>query len=162
MPGKAVMDQELRVYMADSLQCSQRIAAVRAGFSERHARRLEADLRLTFERRVREWRTLHGFELDAIFRQVPEPGRMALSELSDAGKLGVTIGGVPLETRLFHFVSAYCGWNYEAATLHGERCPEVAENLQNPPWALGLCLRRTGLTASRPLTATSMPMLRRT
>jgi transposase InsO family protein len=195
LPGKPVTDQQVGVYMTDRLQYSQRIAAARAGFSERTARRLEADpclpsqrqpargrtvpdpleavwdtlllpilerdpavqavtllrhlqmadpdafpddrVRRTLERRVRDWRALHGPERDVIFRQAPEPGRMALSDFTDAGRLGVTIGGVPLEHRLFHFVLAYSGWEHVAVVLGGESFTALAENLQNALWTLG-------------------------
>ena len=50
-------------------------------------------VRRTLERRVRDWRALHGPERDVIFRQTPEQGRMALSDFTDASALGVTIGG---------------------------------------------------------------------
>ena len=135
MPGKPVTDQQVRAYMQDRRRHSQRAAAARAGFSERTARRIEADPRLpsqrqakrdrtvpdplaavwepvllpilrndsavqavtllrhlqrtdpdafpddrvrrTLERRVREWRALHGGERDVIFGfrvvLVPEP-----------------------------------------------------------------------------------------
>jgi len=40
---KPITDQQLRVYMTDLQNHSQRTAAVRAGFSERTARRFDAD-----------------------------------------------------------------------------------------------------------------------
>ena len=52
-------------------------------------------VRRTLERRVRDWRALHGAARDVIFRQTPEPGRMALSDFTDATELGVTIAGAP-------------------------------------------------------------------
>jgi len=195
LPGKPVTDQQVRVYMTDRLDYSQRIAAARAGFSERTARRVEADPRLpsqrkpargrtvpdpleavwepvllpilerdpavqavtllrhlqmtdpqafpddrvrrTLERRVRDWRALHGPERDVIFRQAPEPGRMALSDFTDARALGVTIGGQPLEHRLFHFVLAYSGWEHAGVVLGGESFTALAENLQSALWTLG-------------------------
>ena len=195
MPGKPVTDQQVRVYMTDRLHYSQRIAAARAGFSERTARRFEADptlpsqrkaargrtvpdplgavwepvllpilqndpavqavtllrhlqmtdpdafpddrVRRTLERRVRDWRALHGPERDVIFRQTPEPGRMALSDFTDANELDVTIAGEPLSQRLFHFVMAYSGWEHAAVVLGGESYPALAENLQNALWTLG-------------------------
>ena len=195
MPGKPVTDQQVRLYMTDRLQHSQRVAAARAGFSERTARRIEADPRLpsqrkaargrtvpdplaavwepvllpilkrdpavqavtlmrhlqlthpeafpddrvrrTLERRVRDWRALHGPERDVIFRQTPEPGRMALSDFTDASALGVTIGGQPLEHRLYHFVLAYSSWEHVAVVLGGESFTALAENLQNALWTLG-------------------------
>ena len=195
MPGKPVTDQQVRLYMTDRLHHSQRVAAARAGFSDRTARRLEADPRLpsqyrsarsrtvpdpleavwepvlvpilerdpavqaitllrhlqmsdpeafpddrvrrTLERRVRDWRALHGPERDVIFRQTPEPGRMALSDFTDAGELGVTIAGQPLEHRLYHFILAYSGWEHAAVVLGGESFTALAENLQTALWTLG-------------------------
>ena len=177
MPGKPVTDQQVRLYMTDRLKHSQRVAAARAGFSERTARRIETDPRLpsqrkssrgrtvpdplaavwepvllpilerdpavqavtlmrhlqlmhpeafpddrvrrTLERRVRDWRALNGPERDVIFRQTPEPGRMALSDFTDASALGVTIGGQPLEHRLYHFVLAYSSENGGEKVGHG-------------------------------------------
>lgn len=195
MPGKPVTDQQVRAYMQDRLHHSQRAAAARAGFSERTARRIEADPRLpsqrrpergrtvgdplaavwepvllpilqndpavhavtllrhlqmtdpqafpddrvrrTLERRVRDWRAVHGPARDVIFRQTPEPGRMALSDFTDAAELGITIAGQPLAQRLYHFVLAYSGWEYAAVVLGGESFTALAENLQNALWTLG-------------------------
>jgi hypothetical protein len=195
VPGTPVTDQQARVYMTDRRHYSQRVAAARAGFSDRTARRLEADPRLpsqrqsarsrtvpdpleavwepllrpilerdpavqavtllrhlqttdpeafpddrvrrTLERRVRAWRARHGPERDVIFRQTPEPGRMALSDFTDATELGVTIAEAPLAQRLYHFVLAYSGWEHAAVVLGGESFPALAENLQNALWTLG-------------------------
>jgi hypothetical protein len=181
--------------MTDRRHYSQRVAAARAGFSDRTARRLEADPRLpsqrrsarsrtvpdplaavwepllrpilerdpavqavtllrhlqltdpeafpddrvrrTLERRVRDWRALHGPERDVIFRQTPEPGRMALSDFTDATELGVTLAGQPLAHRLYHFVLAYSGWEHAGVVLGGESFPALAENLQAALWSLG-------------------------
>ena len=195
MPGRPVTDQQARVYMQDRLRHSQRIAAARAGFSERTGRRIDADPRLpsqrkpergrtvpdplaavwetmllpilerdpavqavtllrhlqladpdafpddrvrrTLERRVRDWRALHGPARDVIFRQTSEPGRMALSDFTDAAELDVTIAGAPFPHRLYHFVLAYSGWEHAAVVLGGESFTALAENLQNALWTLG-------------------------
>jgi transposase InsO family protein len=181
--------------MQDRPRHSQRVAASRAGFSERTARRIDADPRLpsqrrpergrtvpdplegvwetvlvpilerdatvqavtllrhlqmtdpetfpddrvrrTLERRVRGWRALHGPARDVIFRQAPEPGRMALSDFTDAGELGVTIAGVPFAHRLYHLVLAYSGWEHVGVVQGGESFTALAENLQNALWTLG-------------------------
>jgi hypothetical protein len=209
VPGKPVTDQQVRAYMQDRHRHSQRAAAARAGFSERTARRIDADprppsqrkpergrtvpdpleavweslllpilerdpavqavtllrhlqmtdpdafpddrVRRTLERRVRDWRALHGAARDVIFRQTPEPGRMALSDFTDGeegqlafqwkdrptNELGVTIAGAPFPHRLFHFVLAYSGWEHAAVVLGGESFTALAENLQNALWTLG-------------------------
>ena len=93
--------------------------------------------RRTLERRVRDWRALHGAPKDVIFRQSPEPGRMALSDFTDAGALGVTIAGEPLAHRLYHFAVAYSGWEHAAVVLGGESFTALAERLQDALWSLG-------------------------
>jgi transposase InsO family protein len=109
----------------------------------RHLQMADADafpddrIRRTLERRVRAWRALHGAARDVIFRQAPEPGRMALSDFTDAADLAVTIAGEPLPHRLYHFVLAYSGWEHAAVVLGGESFTALAENLQNALWALG-------------------------
>ena len=94
-------------------------------------------VRRTLERRVRDWRALHGQERDVIFRQAPEPGRMALSDFTDAAELAVTIAGQPFPHRFYHFVLAYSGWEHVAVVLGGESFTALAENLQNALWTLG-------------------------
>lgn len=94
-------------------------------------------VRRTLERRVRDWRALHGKERDVIFRQTPVPGRMALSDFTDATELAVTIAGQPFPHRLYHFVLAYSGWEHVGVVLGGESFTALAENLQNALWTLG-------------------------
>lgn len=195
MPGKPVNDPQVRLYMQERKLHTQPTAAARAGFSERTARRVDADPRLpsqrkadrgrtvpdpldgyweqdlepilqndasvqavtllrylqqtypktfpddrvrrTLERRVRQWQALHGKPKDIIFRQVPEPGRQALSDFTDASSLGITIAGTPLPHRLYHFVLAYSRWESVGVVLGGESFTALAENLQNALWSLG-------------------------
>nr|WP_246387737.1 IS21 family transposase [Gluconacetobacter sacchari] len=80
---------------------------------------------------------MHGPERDVIFRQTPEPGRMALSDFTDVSELEITIAGQTLDHRLFHFVLAYSGWEHAAVVLGGESFTALAENLQNALWTLG-------------------------
>jgi hypothetical protein len=195
VPGKPVNDQQVRVSMQDRTRHTQRAAAARAGFSERTARRIEADprppsqrriergrtvpdplaevwepllvpilerdpavqsitllrhlqmiapeafpddrVRRTLERRVRDWRALHGAPRDVIFRQSAEPGRLALSDFTDASELGVTIGGERLRHRLYHFALADSGWEHVGVVLGGESFAALAEHLQDALWSLG-------------------------
>jgi hypothetical protein len=98
---------------------------------------LSAGVRRTLERRIRSWRALNGAEQEVIFRQVHEPGRMGLSDFTDMADLGVTIVGVPLEHRLYHFRLVYSGFEYAHVILGGESYVALAEGLQNALWALG-------------------------
>jgi hypothetical protein len=100
-----------------------------AGFSD--------ELRRTLERRIRLWQALHGPEREVIFRQEHPPGQQGLSDFTDAAELGVTIAGVPLDHRLYHFRLAFSGWAYASVVLGGESFVALAEGLQNALWALG-------------------------
>jgi hypothetical protein len=102
----------------------------------RHAE-FSAELRRTLERRVRLWQALHGPERDVIFRQEHPPGQQGLSDFTDAAELAVTIAGVRLDHRLYHFRLAFSGWEQARVVLGGESFVALAEGLQNALWALG-------------------------
>lgn len=98
---------------------------------------LSAKVRRTLERRVRAWRAMHGPEQEVIFRQVHPPGRLGISDFTDMGDLGITIAGVALEHRLYHFRLVYSGFEHAHVVLGGESFVALAEGLQNALWALG-------------------------
>lgn len=101
---------------------------------------LDPGVRRTLERRIRTWRALYGAEQDVIFRQSHEPGRMGLSDFTEMGDLGpltVTLAGLPLDHRFYHFRMAYSGFEHAHVVLGGESYVALAEGLQNALWALG-------------------------
>ena len=98
---------------------------------------LAAGARRTLERRIRSWRAIHGADQEVIFRQVHEPGRMGLSDFTDMADLSVTIAGVRLDHRLYHFRLAYSGFEHAHVILGGESYVALAEGLQNALWTLG-------------------------
>ncbi len=98
---------------------------------------LGGGIRRTLERRIRGWRAMHGQDQEVIFRQVHEPGRMGLSDFTDMGHAGVSIAGVGLDHRLYHFRLAYSGFEHAHVVLGGESFVALAEGLQNALWSLG-------------------------
>ena len=98
---------------------------------------LPVGVRRTLERRIRSWRALHGADQEVIFRQVHEPGRTGLSDFTDMAELGVTIAGIVLDHRLYHFRLACSGFEHAHVILGGESYVALAEGLQNALWALG-------------------------
>ena len=54
---------------------------------------LPAGARRTLERRIRSWRAVHGADQEVIFRQVHEPGRMGLSEMTGQGARAMRAAG---------------------------------------------------------------------
>lgn len=98
---------------------------------------LSPGVRRTLERRIRNWRALHGPEREVIFRQEHPPGRMGLSDFCDMRDLGVSIAGVPLDHRLYHFRLPFSGFEAASVVLGGESFVALAEGLQNALWTLG-------------------------
>ena len=72
-----------------------------------------------------------------IFRQTHEPGRMGLSDFTDMAGSGVTVAGVPLPHRLYHFRLAFSGFEHAHVVLGGESFVALAAGLQDALWALG-------------------------
>lgn len=72
-----------------------------------------------------------------MFRQVHEAGRMGLSDFTEMGDLAVSVAGLPLEHRLYHFRLVCSGFEHAHVILGGESYVALAEGLQNALWALG-------------------------
>jgi hypothetical protein len=98
---------------------------------------LGVGIRRTLERRIRQWRALHGAEREVIFRQVHQPGRMGLSDFTDMTGLGVTVAGAPLPHRLYHFRLVFSGFEHGHVVLRGESFVALAAGLQDALWSLG-------------------------
>jgi transposase InsO family protein len=113
-----------------------RAVAIFEEISRRHLD-LPTGVRRTLERRVARWRALNGPSRDVMFRQEHPPGRMGLSDFTDMSDLGVTIAGVPLRHRIYHFRLAFSGFAHAHVVLGGESFVALAEGLQNALWALG-------------------------
>ena len=94
-------------------------------------------IRRTLERRIRQWRALHGAEREVIFRQIHQPGRLGLSDFTDMSGLGVTVAGAPLPHRLYHFRLAFSGFEHGHVVLRGESFVALAAGLQDALWSLG-------------------------
>jgi len=113
-----------------------RAIAVLEELRRRHPEITE-NIRRTLERRIRDWRALSGPEREVIFRQVHQPGRLGLSDFTDTTALCVTVAGVALEHRLYHFRLAFSGFEHAHVVLGGESYVALAEGLQNALWGLG-------------------------
>jgi hypothetical protein len=103
----------------------------------RHPGQFEARVLRTLQRRVRAWRALEGEEREVFFAQEHIPGRLGLSDFTDAGELGVRIVGVPFDHRLYQFALAYSGWRHAEVVLGGESWVALSSGLQNALWRLG-------------------------
>ena len=93
------------------------------------------------QRRIKRWRALEGPPKEVFFAQTHEPGRLAESDFTHMGDLGVTIAGEPFDHLVYHFVLTYSNW--EAGTVcFSESFESLSEGLQNALWELGGVPRR--------------------
>lgn len=91
----------------------------------------------TLQRRVQEWKALHGNPKQVMFEIRHEPGRMGLSDFTSLKQVSITINGEPFEHLLYHYRLAYSGWQYVQAIQGGESFVALSEGLQNALHACG-------------------------
>ena len=90
----------------------------------------------TLQRRVEQWRALHGPAREVMFLQHHQPGVLGISDFTLLKGEPITVAGEVLEHRLFHFRLPYSGWCHVAVIHGGESFVALAEALQN---SLALC-----------------------
>ena len=104
----------------------------------------------TLQRRVRDWRALHGPAKEVFFEQTHPPGREAAIDFTHATELGVTIAGEQLRHLLFEFVLSASGWRWVMVAF-GETFEALVAGVQGAVWALGgvpTVLRSDNLSAA--------------
>ena len=90
----------------------------------------------TLQRRVEQWRALHGPAQEVMFLQEHRAGVLGISDFTLLKGVPITVTGEVLEHRLFHFRLPYSGWCHVAVIHGGESFIALSEALQN---ALALC-----------------------
>jgi hypothetical protein len=90
----------------------------------------------TLQRRVEQWRALHGPAREVMFLQEHRAGVLGISDFTLLKGQPITICGEVLEHRLFHFRLPFSGWCHVAVIHGGESFVALSEALQN---ALALC-----------------------
>ncbi|MCY4653543.1 MAG: IS21 family transposase [Dehalococcoidia bacterium] len=103
---------------------------------ERHPDRFGGSQLRTLQRRMRDYRALHGPDKEVYFEQDHPPGREAQLDFTHCSELGVTIGGQPFRHMLFHLVLSHSGWSY-AEVCFGETFAALVKGLQGALWELG-------------------------
>jgi len=91
----------------------------------------------TLQRRLRQWRALHGAEREVYFAQEHPPGRLGLSDFTVADDLEVKIGGASFDHRLYQFALAHSGWRHAEVVEGGESFLALSCGLQAALWCLG-------------------------
>jgi len=90
----------------------------------------------TLQRRIKHWRAVAGPFKEVFFGQIHKPGELGQSDFTHMDKLGVTIGGIPFNHMIYHFVLTYSNW--ESGTVcFSESFESLSQGLQNALWELG-------------------------
>jgi hypothetical protein len=105
-------------------------------------------LQRTLQRRVREWKALHGPDPEVIFPLSYEPGEIAFCDFTQLKGVEVTIAGQAFPHLLFHYRLAWSGWSY-TQVVQGRRefCGSL-RGVAERPGCLWWC---AGRTADRPI-----------
>jgi hypothetical protein len=90
----------------------------------------------TLQRRVEQWRALHGPAQAVMFLQEHRAGVLGISDFTLLKGAPITVAGQVLEHRLFHFRLPFSGWCHVEVIHGGESFVALSEALQN---ALALC-----------------------
>lgn len=104
----------------------------------------------TLQRRIRDWRALHGPEKEVFFEQDHPPGREGAFDFTNCNELGVTIQGEPFPHLLFEFVLSCSTWTWICLAF-GETFEALVQCFQGALWALGarpLIARSDNLSAA--------------
>lgn len=103
----------------------------------RHPGEYDTGVLRTLQRRIRQWRAVHGAEREVYFAQEHPPGRLALSDFTVCDALGIEIDGVAFAHRLYQFALAHSGWRHAVVVTGGESFVALSTGLQSALWALG-------------------------
>ena len=107
-----------------------------ADLQRKYPGEFEDSTRRTFERRVANWRAIHGPDKPVFFPQEHHPGRFAASDFTVCNELDVKIAGVTFKHTLFHCVLTYS--NVESVSLcFSESFEALSEGIQNAFWQFG-------------------------
>lgn len=105
-------------------------------FNRRYPAAYGPSMLRTLQRRVRQWRAVHGAEREVFFAQEHPPGRQGLSDFTVANDLDVSLQGVPFEHRLYQFALAHSGWRHCTVVDGGESFAALSSGLQDALWRL--------------------------
>jgi len=90
----------------------------------------------SLQRHIKVWRASEGPAKEVFFTQLHHPGHLGQSDFTNMNKLGITIGGMPFDHLIYHFVLTYCNWE-TGSICFSESFESLSEGLQNALWVLG-------------------------
>jgi hypothetical protein len=90
----------------------------------------------SLQRRIKVWRASEGPAKEVFFTQLHHPGQLGQSDFTNMNKLGITIGGMPFDHLIYHFVLTYSNWE-TGSICFSESFESLSQGLQNGLWELG-------------------------
>jgi hypothetical protein len=135
-PFAEVWEDEIVPLLVSDEKGALQATGVLAWLQEQHPSKYDDELLRTLQRRIRDWRALHGPPKEVFFEQEHVPGREAAFDFTNCDELGVTIAGQVFLHLLFELVLTYSGWTW-ACIAFGETYEAMAAGIQGALWDLG-------------------------
>ena len=135
-PFDGVWEEEIEPLLRNDPTGKLKATIIIDWLTDQHPGRFSASQLRTLQRRLQDWRALHGPDREVYFPQVHPPGREAQFDFTHCGELNVTIAGQPYPHLLFQLILSHSGWRY-AEVAAGETFLVLQQGLQNALWALG-------------------------
>jgi hypothetical protein len=104
--------------------------------TERHPGVFQEGQLRSLQRRVRQWRVLHGPGKEIFFQQDHKPGVRLSTDFTCMNELGVTLRGERFEHLLCHSVLSYSNWQW-GVICHSESLLSLRRGLQTALLQLG-------------------------
>ncbi len=101
-----------------------------------HPGKFQAGQLRTFQRRVSQWRGLHGPNKEVFFPQDHKPGQRMSLDFTHAKELGITIADEPFDHLLGHCALTYSNWSW-ATIVASESYIAVQNSFQEAAFRLG-------------------------
>jgi hypothetical protein len=149
-PFEEVWSTEVEPLLKADEQGKLQAKTIFAELRERHRGKFSDGQLRTLQRRVRDWRALHGPEKEVYFEQKHVPGREGAADFTHATELGVTISGVLFAHLLFVFKLSFSGWT-RVSLAFAETFEALLRGVQDALWTLGAVpdvLRTDNLSAA--------------
>ncbi|MCP4663813.1 MAG: IS21 family transposase [bacterium] len=134
-PFEGVWDSDVVPLLKQDKKGELQAKTVMAELMVRHPSRFSGGELRTLQRRVRDWRAVHGPDKEVYFEQEHPPGREAAMDFTHGTELEVTVAGEPLKHLLFVFRLSFSGWVWVCLAF-GETFEALVAGLQGALWSL--------------------------
>lgn len=134
-PLEGVWDSDLKVKLEHNPQLKPKTLYLH--LKKAYPGQYPSTILRTLQRRVREWKFLHGPEREVMFLQEHPMGQQGISDFTHFKQATITINGQPLPHLIYHYRLSYSGWCYAKVVIGGESFAALSEGLQNALFQCG-------------------------